>query len=664
MKKIFALVIAVTLASSLMLAQSSRTSEVEFKAAQHKEEVVGDFKGAIDQYKRIAQSKDRALAAKALLRMAALYQKLGDAEAQKTYERVVREFRDQKEAVASARARLESKAVQPVGTGIEAIQLWDDGDIEGWPALSSDGRYLVYSSWLENTNLFMKDLTTGVVRPITHDASLLDDGAQPWSPVFSPDGNRIAYSWLNLREPTLRITNRDGSNLRVLRIPNIDFPYAWSPDARRIAVNLYDSGQSRIAIASVEDGSITPLKSTEWSKAANVEFSPDGRFLVYSLGNEVFTLSVDGRFGMKLVDGERPAWTPDGRAVAFVSRRSGNSDLWMVRVKDGKPDSTPEILRRNVQINRGFTRDGSLFYEVRGDGNNVLAVQISSAGNLVAEPALMVHDFVGLNSGATWSPDGKRLALVRGDGYNGRKLVIRSIANGDEKTLTTSFNAGVNAQPAWCRWFPDGRSLLIQGAPPGATSRPGGRVWKKVDIETGVEEVLFSPTVETSPVFDLSPDGRFLFYVRRGSDGAPESRVIRRDLKTGVELELLAANNPRVSPDGSQLAVRSKDGLVVLPLAGGTPVVLQKRPDALEPMAWTRDGRYILGTRGGPGDFDEEVLWAIPAAGGTPVKLNVSAENIRTVSVDPVDGRIAVSVSRSYHELWLVKNLLKPATSK
>ena len=140
MKKIFALVIAVTLASSLMLAQSSRTSEVEFKAAQHKEEVVGDFKGAIDQYKRIAQSKDRALAAKALLRMAALYQKLGDAEAQKTYERVVREFRDQPEAVAAASARLAStgstsvnKARQSLWTPPPSVSIFGEG-FPRWPS--------------------------------------------------------------------------------------------------------------------------------------------------------------------------------------------------------------------------------------------------------------------------------------------------------------------------------------------------------------------------------------------------------------------------------------------------------------------------------------------------------------------------------------------------
>jgi hypothetical protein len=110
MKKVFAFAITVTLACGVILAQSSRTAEAEFKAAQHKEEVVGDFKGAIDQYKKIAQGKDRALAVKALLRMAALYQKQGDAEAQRVYERIAREFGDQKEAAEALSHRWRSPA--------------------------------------------------------------------------------------------------------------------------------------------------------------------------------------------------------------------------------------------------------------------------------------------------------------------------------------------------------------------------------------------------------------------------------------------------------------------------------------------------------------------------------------------------------------------------
>jgi tetratricopeptide (TPR) repeat protein len=69
-------------------------TEVALRAAMEKETVKGDLKGAIDQYKKLAQGKDRAVAAKALVRMGQCYEKLGDAEARKAYERVVREYAD------------------------------------------------------------------------------------------------------------------------------------------------------------------------------------------------------------------------------------------------------------------------------------------------------------------------------------------------------------------------------------------------------------------------------------------------------------------------------------------------------------------------------------------------------------------------------------------
>src|SRR4051794_3640774 len=115
-KQALRMVVIVAIASGVtlsrgVLAQTSRTAEMQLKAAQHQEEVEGDLKGAIEQYKKLAQSNNRAIAAKALIQMAGCYQRLGDAEAWKTYEQVVKYYPDQKEAVALARARLSGSAV-------------------------------------------------------------------------------------------------------------------------------------------------------------------------------------------------------------------------------------------------------------------------------------------------------------------------------------------------------------------------------------------------------------------------------------------------------------------------------------------------------------------------------------------------------------------------
>jgi hypothetical protein len=46
------------------------------------------------------------------------------------------------------------------------------------------------------------------------------------------------------------------------------------------------------------------------------------------------------------------------------------------------------------------------------------------------------------------------------------------------------------------------------------------------------------------------------------------------------------------------------------------------------------------------------------------VDLGFSAENIATLSVSPADGRLAMSIVRPGHELWLLRNLLKPSADR
>ena len=93
---------------------------------------------------------NRALAAQALLRMAECYQKLGDAEARKIYERLVRDYADQAGPVQVARAQLATG--NPAGRpgDITLRKLWEGNYHVSNPAwrqlgtVSADGRRLSY----------------------------------------------------------------------------------------------------------------------------------------------------------------------------------------------------------------------------------------------------------------------------------------------------------------------------------------------------------------------------------------------------------------------------------------------------------------------------------------------------------------------------------------
>jgi len=154
--------------SVLVVAQAPRTAEVQLKAAQHKEEVEGDLRGAIELYRQVVglAGANRALAAQALIRMAECHEKLGSAEARTLYERVIREFADQGEAAAMARARIGGSSLAPVsGTeGATFRKVWEIANLYV-SNVSSNGK-VVFASFDFPNRLFVRDLASGSERPI------------------------------------------------------------------------------------------------------------------------------------------------------------------------------------------------------------------------------------------------------------------------------------------------------------------------------------------------------------------------------------------------------------------------------------------------------------------------------------------------------------------
>jgi hypothetical protein len=156
----------IVVAGGSFFAQQSKTpslkDEVALRAAREKENVQGDLKGAIKEYEKLVNAKDRALAAQALLRIAECHTKLGDADARKAYERLVRDFPEQTAAVSEARAQLAS--------------------LEHKPALTA-------SVALYTTNI---DLNTG---KLTSTPKLIPNQPPGLSddPAWSPDGKQLVY---------------------------------------------------------------------------------------------------------------------------------------------------------------------------------------------------------------------------------------------------------------------------------------------------------------------------------------------------------------------------------------------------------------------------------------------------------------------------------------
>jgi len=167
----------------------------------------------------------------------------------------------------------------------------------------------------------------------------------------------------------------------------------------------------------------------------------------------VIVAAADGRHRRRLEDAARsPAWSPDGRSLAFVVERGGNSDI-AVREADGSAaravTSGPERDRDPAFSPDGewiaFTREErsgeepaqAAIHVVRTDGTGLR--QVTAGGALDGQPA--------------WSPDGRRLAFARA-AARGQWLVARlyvaDAVGGGERELVEGHS------PAWA---PDGRRL-------------------------------------------------------------------------------------------------------------------------------------------------------------------------------------------------------------
>jgi Tol biopolymer transport system component len=540
------------------------------RAAIDKETVQGDRKGAIEQYKKIAQSsKDRSIAVKALLQLAELYRKAGEADAQKIYQQIVRDYKDQKNAVELAQAKLGiTAAADPVSRTVWKL---DSPQVSGG-RISSDGRFF---SWTDRRDIFVHDIATGEDRNLTNQPKESKDAA--WESVISPDGKRIVYNWgdQKTRRYELRIANLTGDPAPRKFYSNPDasdmWLEAWSPDGKVLAIVLERPDRTRqIALISASDGSLLGvLKTVNWQGIRvgnNMAFSPDSRYLAYDAHDassgiqaQVTILAVDGS-GESFVsresdDQEVMGWSPDGKWLLYSSDRVGDRGIYAAAFANGAIHGAPQRLAPGMALRNvnslGVSSSGTLYYQtvsqnqVRGIG--VGSMDYSSGRFSVAALASNSRETVEIPN---WSPDGKSFAYYSYTD-DGEKLSVRSIEQtGSVRTVRpTRFR---DLLPL--RWIRGSRSLLVSGS----DLNSGQNNLYRVDTETG--EVSPVPGMHGVDFFPRSahvlPDGEsFLIRIATGS----KTGVYRVNARTGersavfIDADGEASVGLRLSRDGDRL---------------------------------------------------------------------------------------------------------------
>jgi Tol biopolymer transport system component len=598
MRKLVVPMLAIALSGALVTAQSTTSADVLFKSALHAEEVQGDLRAAIAQYQKVVDTGTRVQAAQALIRMAECHQKLGNSESRKIYERLVREYADQRDVATVAQARLGATASTATTSMKGDRPVWTGKDVDMFGTVSPDGRYISFVDWGGVQNVVVHDLLTGVNRPLTRNTQAGELGWGEFSAI-SRQGDRIAYHWQHRdRRREVRIASLTEPGIPSYRTIHasaagdaVVSPIDWSPDGKWLAVTVESVERStQLGLLSTVSGELRVLKTVGWRGITKVAFSPDGRFIAYDLADEtrraqsrIFAMAVDASREVAVVDdgswNSLMGWAADGRLV-FSSDRSGEHGLWTMPIANGQPQAPAVLAKNNIGANRslGLTSSGTLYVWRRASPQFVKAAPFDLAtGTMTESGAGVFQRFVDSRGRPRWSADGKHLIFMSCGAVGGGpcRLFIRSGDATAAREVPHTLNYLGVPDIA-----PDGHAVVADGS-----DRNGKRGLFLIDTTTG----------QTTPLQDVTADAHFPAWSSNRTIQFTELRDPEH-LSVLMELDLTTNNNTEIyrvlagpfglkmSPDRRSIAfVREQpttrqSELVVVPVGGGTERVVFSSP--------------------------------------------------------------------------------------
>jgi len=706
----------------LILASSAQQSAEEmYEAAIFKKDADGDVAGAIKIFREIVERfpGNVEIAAKAQLQIGICYEKLGQKnvkQAQEAFQKVLDNFPTQSEEVKIAREKLslimQAKSISKEADGGLKIQRMElDRNVDEYAAISPDGRYVSYVDW-STGDLAVYDIQEKKKRRLTDKGNWKESFEMALNSRWSPDGKKIAYSWIGKDSRDLRIIGLDDPNPRTL----FRSPYAdeknhkktdcrdWSPDGKHILALVKSDRRNQIVSISVENGSIQTIETLDKAEPINLRYSPDGRHIAYDYPvregypeRDIFLLTTDGKKAIKLVD--HPAddfflgFLPDGKHFLFASDRGGSRDVWMATASEGGNVGQPELVKSNIGniAPLGITQKGIFSYVHLRSFFDVYSVEVDlEKGQLLTSPKKMIKYQEGMNTWPDYSPDGKYLAYLsrrnirearRTPRASGSYICLYSLESGEKKDIPTPLNPY-----GFPRWSPDGSSILVLGAYDDETIG-----LYAIDVQTGeARQVVIDETVISS--YGWSVDGKSIYYVL--NDNKEKScEILVRDIESGQDRSLYREDRALAfsiapSPDGKWLAFLDNAGqeqrrLRILSVSGGEPRELctfdQLTGHVLSPF-WSPDGKYVIyANNRKPGetksieDKRENSLWPwslyyVSSEGGEPRSIDLGVHLVLRPRIHP-DGKhvtfgsfgkvedFAKSMMRATG-IWMMENIL------
>ncbi|PYV41052.1 MAG: hypothetical protein DMG06_18435 [Acidobacteria bacterium] len=366
---------------------------------------------------------------------------------------------------------------------------------------------------------------------------------------------------------------------------------AWSPDGRSIAfLRELEPRKWALIVIPQRGGSDRQLviwdrsKVSELTTGPYLAWTPDSKWLAfpYTAGNEedsaLFLISVDTgeergltTIPVEAVGDTAPAFSPDGRTLAFIRERAANSDLYLLRLGEG--------------------------YRPQGDAARV------ATGNP-------------WNFGPVWVSDERELVISSGT-FTNHTLWRMEVSNRGKPVRLGLPSDNVGA-PSICQ---TGKRLAY------GVTKYDSNIWQ-LDLKgpgrmpSRPVQLISSTKAETCPAYSL--DGKRIAFLSEQT-GARAVWICNSEGQNPVQLPSFGITfvaGPKWSPNGQSIAffgvVEGNQDVYVVSAGGGAPQRLTTQPGADAWPFWSHDGRwlYFKSAHDGPGE-----IWKIPSQGGEATQV-------------------------------------------
>src|SRR5216684_3008898 len=346
-------------------------------------------------------------------------------------------------------------------------------------------------------------------------------------------------------------------------------------------------------------------------------WSRDGRKLAFTSNrsgrSQIWVMAADGSNPIQLTteaDNAVPTWSPDGKRLAFASKRTGHSEIWVMNA-DGS-DQT-QLTKTDVAIaNDGpaWSPDGRkiAFYSNRS-GHYAIWLMDPDGSHLTQFTTPDGGRYLDSNAPA-WSPDGSKIAYWSGVAHKSGNIWVMNV-DGSNRTQLTDQPVGINADGP--TWSPDGKKILF------SSNRPGSQgIGNWIMNADGSDQRVFTtntfvrarpswqpssttpPSVTNGSLNGDVGEGKYGLIALTFKDEAGKLQIftIRPDGSQKKQLTFEGDNGrPDWSPDGTRIAfatIRDGKGSVGVMAADGSS---QKLLTEGRHPSWSRDGKRIAFAR-------------------------------------------------------------------